>query len=162
MSKNRFYVFVAFFCVFALHLAYSVNRSMQIYSDWVQMQNVNFVVLYFQRLDFFLGLSYALAVAFTVYAVTQFVSLNRNCLKGVVGGVTLTGAIYFFGCFLIGCCGSPMLIVYMGLLGPKFLGVTKPLVFLFTAISVLVGFYWIKRKAKSIDGCCLPKKKESL
>jgi len=159
MSRNRLFIIIAFISVFTLHLLFSVNKNMQIYNNWVQMQDVNFLSLYFQRLDFFIGLSYALAIAFTVYAIIKFIALNKNCLEGVVGGATLTGIIYFLGCFLIGCCGSPMLVVYLGLLGPKFLGFTKPLVFLFTIISVLIGIYWIKKKARTANSCCLPKLK---
>ena len=159
MSRNRLYIVVAFISVFTLHLFFLVNKNMRIYNNWAQMQDMNFFSLYFQRQDYFIGLSYALAVAFTVYAIIRFIELNKKCLEGVVGGVTLTGIIYFFGCFLIGCCGSPMLVVYMGLLGPKFLGFTKPLVFLFTIVSVLIGLYWIKRKAMTANSCCLAKNK---
>ncbi len=149
MTRNRLFVAGAFIGVFMLHLFYSVNTHARVYKNWVQMQDVNFIFLYFQRLDFLMGLSCALAVAFTVYAIIQFIALNKNCLEGVVGGATLSGIIYFLGCFLVGCCGSPMLIVYAGLFGPAFLRFTKPLIFLFTALSVLIGVCWIKRKAKT-------------
>jgi hypothetical protein len=31
------------------------------------------------------------------------------------------------GCFMIGCCGSPMLGIYLGIFGAKALSVGKPL-----------------------------------
>src|SRR5208283_3790556 len=43
------------------------------------------------------------------------------------GGLTLLGALMAGGCFLIGCCGSPMLAVYLSLFGAKALGLGKPL-----------------------------------
>ncbi len=121
------------------------------------MQDANFVLMYFQQLDFFIGLSYALAISFTVYAFFQFMALNKQCVEGVIGGITLTGLLYFLGCFLIGCCGSPMLVVYLGFFGSSVLGFTKPLVFVITLISVTVGYFWIKKKAKNPKKCNLTK-----
>lgn len=157
MNRNHFFIAIAFVGVFVSYLFFSVNKNIQIYNNWVQMQDVNFVSLYFQQLDFFLGLSYALAVAFTVYAFFQFMILNKNCVGGVIGGITLTGLLYFLGCFLIGCCGSPMLVVYLGVFGSSVLGFTKPLVFIITLISVGIGYFWIKKKAKSPTKCSLKK-----
>jgi len=68
-----------------------------------------------------------------------------------VGGVTLTGILYVGGCFLLGCCGSPMLTVYLSLFGSSFLGITKPLVATITTVSVVIGYFWIEKKSKS---CC--------
>jgi len=48
-----------------------------------------------------------------------------------------------------------MLIVYLGLWGSKFLGFTKPLILIFTLISVIVGYFWIKKKGKTQDICCV-------
>jgi len=48
---------------------------------------------------------------------------ERTVTAGAAGGgVTLLGALMAGGCFLIGCCGSPMLAVYLSLFGAKGLG----------------------------------------
>ena len=56
-----------------------------------------------------------------------------------MGGITLVGVLMAGGCFLIGCCGSPMLAVYVSLFGSRALGVGKPLTALVTLVSVGCG-----------------------
>ena len=53
--------------------------------------------------------------------------MRRASLAASAGGLTLSGILAASVCFLTGCCGSPMLPLYLGLLGPNFLGVTNPL-----------------------------------
>ena len=43
-----------------------------------------------------------------------------------------------------------MLPVYLGLLGPKFLGVTKPLMFVLTVLSIAVGYAWMIKRARKV------------
>jgi hypothetical protein len=54
------------------------------------------------------------------------------------------------GCFLPGCCGSPMLPIYLSLLGPWFLPWAKPLSAILTALSILLGIWWIRRKTAQV------------
>ena len=82
---------------------------------------------YFERQDFLLGLSYAITAAFTVYAIVNFLEKRKSGIAGTIGGFTLAGILYFTGCFLTGCCGSPMLTVYLSLFGSSILGIAKPL-----------------------------------
>jgi hypothetical protein len=62
------------------------------------------------------------------------------------------------GCFLIGCCGSPMLAVYLSLFGAKALGLGKPLMALVTLISVSCGYWCLSRRlargSTCMDDCC--------
>ncbi|NIA31624.1 MAG: hypothetical protein GWP06_17160 [Actinobacteria bacterium] len=96
-----------------------------------------------------LGISYALAGAFTIYAFLKFQSNRKKPgIAGMIGGLTLTGALYGGSCFLLGCCGSPMLAVYLGLFGPSFLGFTKPIILITTIFSLFIGFWWIEKKTK--------------
>ena len=60
----------------------------------------------------------------------------------------LTGILYIGGCFLLGCCGSPMLAVYLSLFGSSFLGFTKPLVATITTVSVINNWTFLDRKEK--------------
>ena len=99
-----------------------------------------------------LGLSYGVAASFVAFSLARLIEFRRRGVAGAVGGLTLTGILYATGCFLLGCCGSPMLAVYVGLFGPRFLGFTGPIVFGFTVLSVAIGFVWVTRKTRTIAG----------
>ena len=71
-----------------------------------------------------------------------------------VGGITLVGVLMAGGCFLIGCCGSPMLAVYVSLFGSRALGVGKPLTALVTLISVSCGYWCLSRRLAHGGICC--------
>lgn len=156
MRKKLIYPIITFILVFLFHAIYSIWKISKISQKWVQFESVSLTLLYFKRLDFFLGYSYALAGAFTIYALIRFIQNRRNGVIGVVGGITLTGILYIGGCFLLGCCGSPMLVVYLGLFGSSFLGLMKPLIAIITTMSVVIGYFWIKKKSKS---CCVESEK---
>lgn len=97
--------------------------------------------------DYWLGLSYGLAGAFGTWCFLRALRMRREALAASAGGLTLSGVLWAGVCFLTGCCGSPMLPIYLGLFGPQFLSVTKPLVFAITGLSIVVGFAWIVRQA---------------
>lgn len=102
--------------------------------------------------EYWLGLSYASAAAFVVYCLRRMLRLRRASLATSAGGLTLGGVLWAGVCFLTGCCGSPMLPIYLGLFGPKFIGATKPLTFVITALSILLGYVWmLKRAQKAIE-----------
>lgn len=100
-----------------------------------------------------LGLSYATAAAFAVFSLTRCYEDRRRAMRGAAGGLALTGLLYWGGCFLLGCCGSPMLTVYLGLFGPRFAGVTGPLMFAITVASVAVGYVWMVRRRGAACAC---------
>ena len=122
MRKKILYPLIAFVMIFILHVIYSIWKDIQIYRQWVQIEDTTLLSLYLERQDYFLSFSYALAGAFTIYALLKFLEGRRKGIAGVLGGVTLTAILYFCGCFLLGCCGSPMLAVYLTLFGSSFLG----------------------------------------
>ncbi len=152
MKKSTFYALTTFGLVFLLHMILSIWRAPQICPQLGQIENIPLLSLYFKRQDFFLGFSYALAGAFTIYVLVKFLQNRSTGIAGVVGGVTLVGILYIAGCFLLGCCGSPMLAVYLSLFGSSFLGLAKPLIAAITTISVVIGYLWIEKKSKS---CCV-------
>jgi hypothetical protein len=97
---------------------------------------------YWRGQDYFIGFSYALAAAFAAWALSRSILFRQGRIVTVgaaAGGVTLLGALMAGGCFLIGCCGSPMLVVYLSLFGAKALGLGRPLMALVTLISVSCG-----------------------
>ena len=108
---------------------------------------------YWAAQDYFLGFSYALGAAFAVWAMVQFVHTRKAAMAaGAAGSVTLVGLLMAGGCFLLGCCGSPMLGVYLALFGAKFLGAGKPLMAAVTLLSVGCG-YWCLSRRFARGGC---------
>lgn len=154
MKKRNFYPGVVFFGVFILHTAYFFWKANRISRLWIATGEVNYLASYFKQQDFFLGLSYALAGAFTAWALLNYFQNRRGALFGIAGGITLTGVLAFAGCFLAGCCGSPMLAIYLSWFGPSILGFTKPLTLLLTAISIGIGIMWIKKKSQAAACNC--------
>ena len=157
MRKKIPYPLAAFVAVLSLHASYSIWKGIRVSRKWVQIEDINWLRVYLGRHDYLLSLSYALAGAFTVYAFIRFRERRRAGVAGVVGSLTLTGALYVGGCFLLGCCGSPMLAVYLGLFGSSFLGFAKPLVLILTATSIAIGFFWLERKSRA---CCVEGEQE--
>ena len=151
MRKEILYPLITFILIFLFHAIYSIWKASHILEQWVQIEKISSLLLYCKRQDFFLGFSYALAGAFTIYAFLKFFQNRKSGVAGIVGGLTITGVLYVGGCSLLGCCGSPLLAVYLGFFGSSFLGFTKPLVAIITTISVVIGYFWIERKSKS---CC--------
>src|SRR3972149_1434730 len=159
MKKKITYSITSFFVILSVHFAYSIWQTVETANKWKQIKEINPFLQYFERQDFFLGLSYALTAAFTAYAIANFLEKRKNGIAGTVGGFTLAGLLYFAGCFLTGCCGSPMLAVYLSLFGSSIIGFAKPITAGLTAVSVMFGFVWINRKSKtkvcsSNDVCC--------
>lgn len=137
----------AFVVALLLHALYSILQSKRLAERWVEIDQMNYLRLYLERSEYLIGASYALAIGFSVYALLRFLESWRAGLAGLAGGITLTGVLYVAGCFLLGCCGSPMLTVYLTLFGSSFLGFTKPLTFGLTFASIVVGYIWMERKS---------------
>jgi hypothetical protein len=108
---------------------------------------------YMQAQDYYMSFSYALGTVFAVWALMKYLIVRQAALAaGAVGSVSLVGILMGAGCFLIGCCGSPMLGIYAGLFGAKTLGVGKPLMALVTLLSVSFGYWYLSRRLAKI-GC---------
>lgn len=146
------YSALAFVVVFGLHFGLTTWQQAHVAAQWVRVTSgpgESASVRYLVRGDQWFGYSYGLAAAFTVFAISLTVRQRRRAAQGVLGGVTLLGVLYGAGCFLIGCCGSPMLAVYLSLFGASIVGLLKPLVALITTISVAVGAVVILRRSQS-------------
>lgn len=146
--KKIVYPLLTFLLIFLFHAFYSIWEVSRASRQWIRFEKISLVSLYFTQQHFFLGFSYALAGAFFIYAFQKFLQNHKIGVGGIVGGFTLTGVLYVAGCFLLGCCGSPMLAVYLALFGSSFLGFTKPLIAIITIISVICGYFWIDKKSK--------------
>lgn len=108
---------------------------------------------YIQSQDYYMGFSYALGATFAVWAFLKYLAVRQSAVAaGAAGGVTLVGILLGAGCFMVGCCGSPMLGIYAGLFGAKALGVGKPLMALVTVLSVGFGYWYLSRRMAKL-GC---------
>ncbi len=107
---------------------------------------------YLQTQGYWLGYSYALSLAFAAAALRRYRE-ERFCSGKTLafGGVTLSGFLALAGCFLVGCCGSPMLVVYLSLFGAGFLPLAKPLVAVVTTLSIIGAWWWMNRHQPSPD-----------
>lgn len=151
MIKEIFYPLITFVMIFLFHIIYIIWKFSHVSNKWIQVENVSFWSLYLNQQNYFLSYSYALAAAYTIYMLLIFFQNGKKKVNSIITGVTLLGFIYAGGCFLLGCCGSPMLAIYLGLFGSSYIGFTKPFIAIITTISVASGYFWMKKKSKK---CC--------
>lgn len=143
----------AFAAVLAVHIAWHAVLPDQdpAQSRWVTVPAAgtsSWLVSYWSAGDHWLGLSYAMSLAFAAYALRRFLELrSRSARNAAVGGVTFGGFLAVAGCFLVGCCGSPMLAVWLNLFGAAFLPFAKPLVAAVTAVFLLATWIWMRRRS---------------
>lgn len=135
---------VTFIGIFIVHLLYFryLERSCE-GNSWFQK--------YIQGQEYFLGISYALSFAFIAFAFLKFKDNRKNALKAAMGGGIFTVILWTF-CFLFGCCGSPLLIMYINLIGISSLKVPKIVFLLMTIIFIGIGYIWLIKK--SPKSCC--------
>lgn len=142
----------SFFLILFAHFIYTGTAGYRALRLWAYNVN-NPWKAYFSRGDYFLGAAYALSVTFTLFVFLNFLEQRQNN-KELAASVSLTGLLYLFGCYLVGCCGSPLLAVYGSFFGASFLGWTKPAIFALTLISVIAGVVWMERRNRVSPPCC--------
>jgi hypothetical protein len=158
---------VVFVTIFVAHALYVGSRAVSPPSGWtdsgivVDSAGPLGLGAYWRGQDYFIGFSYALGAAFASWALNCCILFDqeRAVAAGVAaGGITLVGVLMAGGCFLIGCCGSPMLAVYLSLFGAKALGLGKPLTALLTLASVSCSYWCLSRRfargGACVDACC--------
>lgn len=159
MTKKQVYPAAAFILAFLSHAAYFWWSTLRSADPCAQSAAGSLAAAYFGQQEYFLGFSYALAAAFTVYALLKFAENRKRAAAGVAGGLALSGGLYAAACFLLGCCGSPLLAVYLGFLGASYLSFAKPLIAAITLLSVVGGYFWLERKGAcccEAADCCPP------
>jgi hypothetical protein len=153
-------VFVAIFVAHALCVGACAVSAPSGWSDFGMSANATGpfgLGAYWRGQDYFIGFSYALGASFTAWALTRCIAFRQAWVAAggaAVGGITLVGVLMAGGCFLIGCCGSPMLAVYVSLFGSRALGVGKPLTALVTLVSVSCGYWYLSRRLAYGGICC--------
>lgn len=146
--------FVAAVCVHLLVKYLSAPPATQsAWSDLSQPQ-LNWFAAYLKAQDYYLTFSYALAAGFAAYALSFWAANRRVAAAGGAAGVSIAGIVWGAGCFLTGCCGSPMLGVYASVLGTRATWFGKPFTAAITLLSVLIGYAMIRRKGCR-GGCCV-------
>ncbi len=148
-----------FGAVLGLHFGYHAWQEARVAAQWVQIAAApapSAWAAYLERGDYWLGYSYALAAGFTAFGLARMVRQRRQAATSVAGGVTMLGVLYGAGCFLIGCCGSPMLAVYLSLFGSSVLGLVKPIVAAVTTLSVVGSAILIARRTRKASCDCPP------
>ena len=147
-------VFLGIFTAHAFYLSRIVASPMQGWANREMMDSGSLGLgPYLQGQDYYTGFSYALAGAFAAWAIGRFLRSRQTAMAaGAAGSITFVGALMAGGCFIIGCCGSPMLGVYLGVFGAKALGIGKPLMAFVSLVSVGAGYWYLSRRARK--GIC--------
>lgn len=110
--------------------------------------NVSWLGPYIESGGYWLGFSYAFPAAFAASAFRRYLERRRRADGAfAVGGITVSGILAAAGCFLTGCCGSPMLTVYLNLFGASFLPFAKPLMAGITFLFVTLSWIWMLRRS---------------
>jgi hypothetical protein len=151
MKVRWFSVLAVFILILGLHYCINSWNYSHTINKWAEISKVWYLGIYFRQQEYFIGLSYALAGGFTVFSLFRFFENRKNGAAGMLGGTAIMAIIYWAGCFLIGCCGSPMLSVYLSLFGSSFLGFTKPIIFTVTFLSIIVSYYLGRKKNQKCE-----------
>lgn len=147
------------FCLTLLIHFFWVSRTLSPKTQWADIKavsgnNLSGYAIYFQDGEYFFGLSYALAIAFTLFAFSRMKIDRKKGAAGFFGGITFSALLASFGCFLIGCCGSPMAVVYLSMFGSSYLKIAKPAIFIVTLLSVVYGYIKIKQNRDKFCKSC--------
>lgn len=167
MIVKRILPAFVFLSVFVAHALYSGFWARSTLAGWADLDVSSNAVgplgllAYWRGQDYFIGFSYALAAAFATWALSRCISsrAKRGAAGAAAGSITLVGILMASGCFLIGCCGSPMLAIYLSLFGTRVLGFAKPVTALITLASVSCGYWFLSRRfarGECVDACCSP------
>jgi hypothetical protein len=158
---------IVFVTIFVAHVLYSCSVVAAAPSGWNSYDvswnedQLRGLGTYWRGQDYFIGFSYALGGAFATWALSHCVfpgQARRAAAGAAAGSLTLVGVLMAGSCFLIGCCGSPMLAVYIALFGAQAVGIGKPLTAFVTLASVGCGYWCLSRRlargSVCSDTCC--------
>lgn len=113
---------------------------------WAPVATVSWFEQYVNTQGYWLSYSYGLSAAFATIAVRRWwLQRQRRDAGAALGSAAASGFLAAASCWLIGCCGSPMLGVYLAFLGPAVLPFAKPAVAMLTTLSVVLGYWWLGR-----------------
>lgn len=107
---------------------------------------ISWLQRYTETQSYYLGFSYAVALAFASVALRRYRE-ERYCATRnlAIGGISFSGFLAVAGCYLLGCCGSPMLAVYLSIFGATFLPLAKPLIAILTITFIALSWWSMNR-----------------
>jgi hypothetical protein len=120
-------------------------------------ESIGWLDSYIAGEHYWMGYAYALSIGFAVYALLLFAATRMETTgRFAIGSIGLSGFLAVFGCFLVGCCGSPMLGVYLSLFGASFLPFAGPLIALITTILIAGSWFWLRKRTRCrpASDCC--------
>ncbi len=101
--------------------------------------------------SYYLSYTYALSLSFAATTYRRYREKQSCTTRRVaLGGIGISGILSVGGCFLLGCCGSPMLGVYLSMFGASFFPFAKPLVAGISTLMLLIAWIWVRRKEKQL------------
>lgn len=117
-------------------------------SRWAEVPTTghSWLKTYLDGGSYWLGYSYGISLAFAAVGIRRYreqrLAASRNF---ALGSVSFSGVLAVVGCYMLGCCGSPMLAVYLSLFGAAFLPWAKPLVAILTTITLFAAWRYSSR-----------------
>lgn len=152
--KKALIVLATFIVVFILHILYfKVTEGGCGSAPWLKK--------YITEEEYFLGISYALSLGFMALAFLKYKESRINALKAAAGG-GLLAIVLWLSCFFFGCCGSPMLIMYLNLIGLSSFKVPKFALLLMTVIFISIGYFCFIRENCCNGNSCRKEKDEKI
>ncbi|MBU2445579.1 MAG: hypothetical protein KJ666_08410 [Bacteroidetes bacterium] len=133
MKYKRIIPFIVFVLVFFLEVLY--------FKIFVMHSDVRWWTFYIRLQHYFISFSMGLAFAYGAYALIR---MRGRSKKGAVAGSTVIAFLVWF----TSCCGAPMLVIILGILGISAGSTTlSPLVtFVITLIFISLGMIWLIRQ----------------
>lgn len=156
MKAKRLILPVGIFAaVWAIHFFWLVlfpENSASAQDQWVSFETTaktSAWTRYLSGRNYFLSYTYALSLSFAAVSFRRYRE-KRHCATGRVafGSLGLSGILGVGGCFLIGCCGSPMLGVYLSFFGAGVLSFAKPLVAALTTLMIGASWLWLLKSER--------------
>lgn len=139
-------VFVAVMAAHFLWLGLFPERD-PVQARWVTVakpDRLPWISSYVETKSYWLSYTYALSLTFAAAALRRYWEQRVRAARNLaIGGVTLSGFLAVAGCFLLGCCGSPMLGVYLSWFGASFLPLAKPLMAGIATLMIGASWWWM-------------------
>lgn len=132
MNYKKIIPFVVFALVFFVEVLY--------FKIFVMHSNPRWWTFYIRLQHYFISFSMALGFAYGAYALIRM----RGRSKGAVAGSTVIAFLVWF----TSCCGAPMLVIILGLLGVSVGSIIFPplVTTAITLILVSLGMIWLMRQ----------------
>lgn len=146
-------VFLAVICTHFVWLGLFPEQD-PVQSRWAEVPTTDhsWLKTYLDEGSYWLGYSYGISLTFAIIGIRRYreqrLAASRNF---ALGSVSFSGVLAVVGCYMLGCCGSPMLAVYLSLFGAAFLPWAKPLVAVLTTITLMIGWQFALRCTRAAE-----------